>query len=245
MKKSPKDVDLKTRAYIAGIQRNWNDYRRIYNELTIEDLISINTAWHNALPSQNYAKIGVFASMFKAVKENNLRVVELGCYEGWLAHRMIENYPDKITRWVGYDIDHRAIDAINLKTPNLFIRSKKTFEGVKLNKWFWEVDVSTYDVFVCSHTLEHFNDKQAIKILNHVNVCKYLFLEIPFGGNWHNFRGSHVLQAKRDEVENLLSFTHRKMYADIEEVERDDTMYSPFIETLVKNRIWSCAWEKK
>lgn len=188
-------------AYQAGVDRNWNAFRELYSQLSIEDLIWINTQWDAVLPYQRSASVGRFGAMFNKIKED-LRVVELGCYRGELASHILTTTKANIWSWGGYDINHTAVEEA--------VKHKK-FSAFKLNQWFWEKDLVSYNTFVCSHTLEHFSFPQAEKILKNASVCKYIMLELPLD-KWDHYCGSHVLEATVEQLDEILSKTHIKFF---------------------------------
>jgi hypothetical protein len=190
--------DYREIAYKAGLLKNWDDFRAVYNDLTIKDLVSINTAWDIKLPEQNHSSVGLYRKMFEMIELDELRVVELGCHRGNLARKVLESTTRKIKDWTGYDVNHKAVAVANRI-------SEPPFHGVKLNQWFWEVWLSGFNVFVSAHTLEHFNKGQVFKILERVATCNYLLLEIPFRKSWDGYRGSHVLDASEEEIARFLA----------------------------------------
>ena len=194
-------MTLREEAFEAGCRGDWGFIREEYDNLTIEDLVWINTKWDSVLPYQKSHSLGPMEKMFKIIHRPDLRIVELGSYRGFLGRFIIDRF-GSIGEWHGYDINHKAIEE-TIEHPKLF--------GHKLSKWFWEVDVSFFDVFVSSHTLEHFNFAQFKRVIEHVSICEYLVLEIPWQANWRGFRGSHVLLTTIEEIESLLSKTHRKL----------------------------------
>ena len=193
-------------AYQAGVLKNWDDFRVVYDDLSIDDLIEINTSWNDILPCQSYCRPDLFTEMFKLIDEINLRVVELGCYLGNLATTVIEATPSyKISKWVGYDINHKAIDTA-------VVGAGLVFRPMKQEYWFWHTPfISSYDVFASAHTLEHHNWEQVKQILAHVSQCKYVFLEVPFG-DWNGTSTSHVLKARHGDFDRRLGVTHTKIY---------------------------------
>ena len=195
-------MGLREKMYEAGVVKNWGFFRDNYESLTIDDLVWINTKWDSVLPYQKSHSLNAMVKMFSSITENNLKVVELGSYRSFLGSHLIEKVSSKVAEWHGYDINHAAIEDAIIH-PQIF--------NHKLSKWFWEVDVSGYDIFVSSHTLEHFSFEQLKKIVETVSICKYLVLEIPLQNNWRGFRGSHVLLTTVEEVESLISATHIKL----------------------------------
>ena len=192
-------------AYDAGVHKNWDDFRVVYDKLTIYDLIWINTSWDTILPPQHHASVHYFKKMFRKIGRDYLRVVELGCHRGRLASevmRALDGEAYGIKEWVGYDINHAAIRDCSQHAK---------FQGVALTNWFWEVFPTGFDVFVCAHTLEHFNREQAGRILQlAIEDCKYILLEVPVAEQWRNYRGSHVLRASHRDFDQFLGYTHRR-----------------------------------
>jgi hypothetical protein len=195
-------------AYNAGIKKNWDDYRAVYDELTIKDIIDLNTAWDVDFPCQNRASNLQFVKMFKDIKGDGLKVVELGCYQAQLCwETMTHLRPGIVKHWVGFDANHYAIDVANR-------RKIQKFKGIKMRKWFWEVDLAEFNVFVSAHTLEHFNGNQVFQILETVSkYCEYILLEVPFAPNWGGYRGSHVLESSKEVFTvNLMELGYDQFY---------------------------------
>lgn len=194
-------MSLREELYKSGVERNWSFFRENYDKLTIEDLVWINTKWDSVLPYQKSHSLIPMSEMFKSVEKSSFKVVELGSYRNLLGSYIIDRF-DAVSEWHGFDINHAAVED-SIEHPKLFSH--------KLSKWFWEVDVSGYDVFVSSHTLEHFNFSQFKKVIENVSVCEYLILEIPWQNTWRGFSGSHVLNTTIAEMESLFSTTHEKI----------------------------------
>lgn len=196
-------------ALSVGTTKKWDDYREVYDQLTIEDLIKINTAWDSILPLQNHADTAIVIEVLKKIK-SKLRVVELGCYRGLLAQKSIASLPDNIESWVGYDINHKAIEYGEKHNKN------SKYVGVKQTQWFWDTEIGVPNAFVSTHTLEHFRWEQFKKVLLHVSDCDWIVLELPIThNNWRGYRGSHVLEASVEDIKNFLSsysqfYNHQK-----------------------------------
>lgn len=194
-------MTLKSKVYYAGIEKNWEFFRSSYDRLDIEDLIWINTKWDSVLPYQSSHSIENIKKMFLNINKSEVKVVELGSYRGLLGDLILKEF-SKVVEWHGYDINHSAIED-GIKNDRLFHH--------KLEEWFWEIDVSGFDVFVSTHTLEHFSFSQFKKVIHAVSVCEYLVLEIPIANDWSNCYGSHVLLTTFEQVESILNLTHNKI----------------------------------
>ncbi|MHA2112611.1 MAG: class I SAM-dependent methyltransferase [Candidatus Hodarchaeales archaeon] len=232
-----------SKAYYSVVSGEWNQYRTIYSELTIDELVQMNTKWDSLFMKQNCANKEVWKEMFAAIEfDNPLWVIELGCHEGGLANYIMQE--DKISRWLGYDINHKAIDrAFEKRKDNIY------FTPMKLGRWFYELPLQPVDVFVCSHTLEHFSDAQAIAIIDHVKHIEFLLFEVPFevpSGNWNNYKGTHVLRGSGEDMNNKLDQTHEKIWQKIENLNLNKGDYvGRDHKKVLHHEIWNCVWRKR
>jgi len=135
------------------------------------------------------------------MKRLDLKVVELGGYEGELALQILEIYP-KI-QWLNVEIiKHR----IKRGLENYRYR-----EHVLSNQlWNEKLELRGYDVFVSSHTLEHLNAVQVKHLFHYLigNKIEYLILQTPVKANgqtWQGYGGAHVLRMGSNHMKKMLN----------------------------------------
>jgi hypothetical protein len=214
-----------TKNYKVGVKvfndaciKDWNTWRKRYHELDINDLIWINTALHGILREQTciYQDVAIKAIGEIVSFEDSISVIELGCYRGSLAKEAIENFGDKISAWVGYDINYHAID-------NPIVKYKK-FLGVKQTDWFYNVKIKNrFNVFVSTSTLEHHSAEQFVAILERVadSAVKYMLIGMPISQkNWRGYNGSHVLYLDEPSITGAIegvgfSCFHKSIYRKV------------------------------
>jgi 2-polyprenyl-3-methyl-5-hydroxy-6-metoxy-1,4-benzoquinol methylase len=116
----------------------------------------------------------VINSVFTLLKYNKIKtVVELGCFDGALAVKLLNELPYFLD-WTGYDFLQSLIDKSH-------IHSK--YKPILLDRPLWDMpEVEPFDVFVCSHTLEHLYSEDVEALVNWLSPrAKYLLLIAPLG----------------------------------------------------------------
>lgn len=187
---------------------DWNGFRSIYQDLTFDELAEINDTVDELYPIQEQYHAVFFARMFREIGPQPLKVVELGCHRGQLARRMFRNF-NNIESWVGYDFT---------KPVEKTICADKRFQPVALSDWFHKTDLPEFNVFVCSHTLEHLSQEQVMETLNHINGADYILTETPIpehGISWNNWTCTHVLTAGLGHVREWLLDNKYELFCDV------------------------------
>lgn len=208
MSASNHKITLAQKVFIAVLTQTkgpaWNVWREHYNKLSINDLIWINTAIDPLFPNQAHFTLPAIKEAFTefSLQDPLLRVIELGCHQGHLAKELLDT-DINISYWRGYDVNYSAIDRSVVEDSR--------YDTIKMIQWFHNMSwFPHYNVFVSSHTLEHFNFKQAqatIKAVARAGI-KYMMIEIPFKLNgapeWKDAHGSHVLNSTRSNFEDMI-----------------------------------------
>lgn len=165
---------------------DFNYYREVYPMLSFKDLVAITKIFDQKYPNQKYYNLNIIKRCFDLIKEP-MRVFELGCHDGSLAKEIIL-WNEHIKYWDGYDINEEAI--------NRGYHSNK-YSGIPLKEPFYgNWKYIEYEVFICTHTLEHFSGWEVKRILENIAGTKYVVLEIPLtriSQTWENYDGLHVL----------------------------------------------------
>jgi hypothetical protein len=189
------------KVFNCAIKGDWDTWRKLYDKLTIDDLIWINMAIDGIIRDQICKTARGIKAAFGKIEEETLRVVELGCYRGGLAADMLKHFPAMIESWTGYDINYYAVgDPIPID---------KRYKAVKQTKWFYDVDFGPEpNTFVSTSTLEHHNRLQVVKILGKVaesDQIKYIIIGLPLDPRgWWGYNGSHILDMGRQEITQML-----------------------------------------
>lgn len=198
------------------ISGNWDSWRYNYNRLTITDITWIHVCLHRFIPAQAHFDFRHVQQVFNLIwsKTNeSLIVSELGCWRGYLARSLLTLYnPNKIFAYVGYDIDHYAIDTS--------VVSDFRYTEVKLTKW-WHDQETRGDIMLACHTIEHFTNTQLRQILTRCCINNYRFLiwELPFCQDrgltsWYGTNNTHVLDIDRIAFEHLVkAFGYKFFYS--------------------------------
>lgn len=179
--------------------KDWNKFRKEYNDVSFKDMSILYESLCKNGKDQKCYHSNVYEKVFSIFKGNS-KVIELGCYKGYLANEMLNKFPN-IKSWIGYDIAKLAI-------KNTIVKDKR-YKSYHLKKWFDEIDLDFFDIFISSHTIEHLSWEQVKKTLSKViDKCKYVVLEIPIpekGKNWINFNSPHVLTKGRKHLREFMS----------------------------------------
>jgi len=170
--------------------KNWDFYRDNYlaGNYTHDDLIVINDYWFDILREQVFFH-PAWAKRLLGFLVDGFEVVELGCYCGELAMLMLNQFPN-IYSWKGYDVCSKAIK---------HSKQHEKYHPIHLSEKFWDTKIETHDVFVSTHTLEHFASHEVFSILDYIEpkTRHAMYLEMPIkekGKVWRGGGSSHVLR---------------------------------------------------
>lgn len=182
-------------AYIAAIGKDWDVWRKYYDDLTIEDLVWLNTAVSQHFGIQNHFNFGLINQIFDMIFTPHKAVLELGCYRGYLAERMLKTRND-ILWWTGFDVNHYSIAETHVEDTR--------YMPFKMVDWLWNTQLPpiNYHIFVASHTFEHMNAKQILSTISFLFMksVRYLIIEMPLSNKaWKGYNGSHVYDGSKKD----------------------------------------------
>lgn len=187
----------------AQKKTDWDVYRKFYPSLSFQDCMRVSETFDQLWPHQAFFSLEAIQQIFDFVELNiaeAIKVIELGCHEGHLAKSMLGKY-ESIASWSGYDINHRAL----LRS----VVDDDRYRAIALNDWFHHIELPEFNVFVSSHTLEHLDSEQAIKVFDQISEkAIFLVLEIPIsedGQDWQGYKGTHVLKEGRRVIRQIIS----------------------------------------
>ncbi len=174
-------------------KKNWDFYRENYRSgvYSFAEIKLLHNLWFPMVNNNNHFNSVKIAEAFDSVVEPGAIVVELGCGHGHLANLCMGNHGD-IAAWIGLDICDLVLKEHNCTFDN--------FEAVCLDRQLWEykADKLPGDIFISSHTLEHFTHHEVIKIVTHLQRHRIgaVVIEVPLEDGdyfWKNGGSAHVL----------------------------------------------------
>lgn len=165
-------------------KKHGDNYRKIYDSLSWErnrDLIDSVQA-HNIQVSQYPAFL---LRCLDQIKQKELRVAELGGFDGYQALTVMESV-DKKFCWVNYDLSRIAV----LLTQKGL--KKHNYHIILLDKPFCETEIvpESFDLFYSSKTLEHVKLQEALAIITHMRRCIYQIHIV----DWFKADDMHVIE---------------------------------------------------
>jgi len=181
----------------------WDLYRELYTSLSLKDKQELFHRCYDLFPDQDCSNHEVASEVFDIVckKIKDPVVVELGCHRGDLAKSILKQYP-KIIKWYGYDI--------NLKALQNKVVEDKRFIPLGLETEFYLTNIPVFNIFVCTHTLEHIKFHEVYSCLNKISdIAKIIFIEIPIdkgGNNWSGYTGAHVSDYSINYLKKVIIF---------------------------------------
>jgi hypothetical protein len=162
---------------------DWDAWRQAYPDLTYAQQQDFHSLLYAEYPEQRHFSTEHVA---KAIAHTQpAMVVELGGWDGELAHAMLDQYPD-IGHWINVEICREAAAAGAHKHPRYY--------APRLNDWYWSRKWIT-DLFVASHTIEHLTVAHLEKTI-HATHAKALYLDAPLGDKatpWQGSTTTHTL----------------------------------------------------
>jgi len=188
---------------------HFNFYRMIYNQLSFEDKQRLYQMYLEVFPQEDEVFDTEFVlQCLQQIPQKNLRIAELGGYQGELAQHIIKELH---IPWVSFEI-------IPHKIPK---NIENLFTEYILSKELWQtnLDLSKITAFISMHTLEHFSDQEFIELVKYLVHWKvpYLIFQMPIqpeGQTWRNYYGAHVLKMGSTQVKKLLA-PHYRLKAEV------------------------------
>ena len=210
----------------------WDWFRANYHLFSFDDKKLFYRMWYNKYPQQQsfLTDMSFFLRSIRGIISDlgteELKIVELGGREGYLALKTLEELP-KID-WVNMEIREHTI---RKGLQNLSYR-----EHILSNEiWLEAPDLSEIHAFVSSNVIEHISNAEAISLFKYLDKQQvpYLILRIctsPKGQKWRGDGSSHVLRMGTIELAKIL----RKSYTLIHE--------EPFVNV---KWAWCSFWKRK
>ena len=184
------------------VENNWDYYRDLYlrGAYSFDNLVELNNIWYHKIQNQEFYNLNKALNFF-SVFDEPVSVVELGCYRGGLAQKILEKN-ENITSWLGYDICSNALNDI------LIIDDR--FEPVYMNDSWPVQHEGDFDIFVSTHTLEHLTVSEVRQVLIKLEECcrRAVYLELPLienGKVWRGGASSHVLRWGRKHFRDIFN----------------------------------------
>lgn len=172
---------------------DWNHWRTTYSERTYREHQGFYSEVYAAHPVQRHYDADLCSRAIEQI--NPAYVVELGGWDGELAHLMLDAHP--IKQWTNVEIcdeaRHGSAGNPRYRTPIL-------------GDWYW-TQQWTADLFVASHTIEHLTADHLERTIA-ATKTKAIYLDAPLPDeptDWRNFTGTHILPLNWQGVDQLLA----------------------------------------
>ena len=178
---------------------DWDGYRKAY---------PTNREIDNLYPVQAQGHVIHFASMFRLIGQMGYRVIELGCHNGRLAKRLLDDF-ECIDTWTGYDFEWPI---------RRTVCSDLRYNAISLDEWFHDTELPEFNTFICSHTLEHLSEAQLAKTLRHIADADNILIEVPLsedGMDWSGFGCTHVLRLGLKHIRQWLAQNGFHIFYDV------------------------------
>jgi hypothetical protein len=177
---------------ITGL--DWDAWRNAYHGLTYAQQQAFHSAIYEQYPEQRHYNADLVARAIEQVQP--CTVVELGGWDGELAHTMLDQHPT-IQQWTNVELCKEAAQAGHARHPR--------YHAPTLSDWYWTKGPWHCDLFVASHTIEHLT----ITHLNETLAATHagaLFLDAPLHNkstNWRGHTATHILECGWIGVDRL------------------------------------------
>ena len=167
-------------------------YRARYGGMSYGDIVDAHSVMYEGHPVQKHYDRERLLAFFGGITER-VSVVELGGWDGEVAAMILSAKPN-IERWVNHEICREAASA------SVCLDSRyEVFSG----KFIWECDLSEFNVFVASHSVEHITAEQW-KLLAPKVMGKRCYIDMPpfpkGKSRWDGTTCLHVNNMTEEEV---------------------------------------------
>lgn len=175
-------------------------YRSHYSELSVNDVKTILRKLDETNPVQRrYDLSFIFDSLLRIQERlGTFNIVELGCHDGHLA----DQFALTTFGWHGYDL---------LNVVHRVKQRNKRFSFTELDQQIWtlpDIEFEDSQVFIASHALEHFSDKELPLLIEWMRRFRYIVVIVPLlahGQNWQGYDGMHLLKMGYRRLGELLN----------------------------------------
>ena len=165
-----------------------NNYRKRYQNFTFKQKQKItNVVLKHYFQVSDYPSYLI--SCLNKLPAKQIRVCELGGYEGYQALTVMENV-DKQLKWTNHDI---SLVAEYLTKKELH---EKPYSFRLLTEPFYTQKLEAYDLFYSSKTLEHLSKEEALKCLEYTKDCRWQIHIV----DWFKADDMHVLDSDHEEL---------------------------------------------
>lgn len=174
---------------------DWNAWRAQYDQMTYLEHQDLYAEVHARYPEQCHYSVEHVARAIAATAPRT--VIELGGWDGELAHTMLDQHPT-IEQWTNIEICAAARDSRPDPDPR--------YEAPELGDWYWTRQWAC-DLFVASHTIEHLTVDHLDLTIAATDAAA-LFLDAPlpaYPTDWRDCTGTHILPLNWDGVDELLA----------------------------------------
>jgi hypothetical protein len=169
----------------AGV---WDKWRSLYSVMSSEDHREFYNRVAAKYPNQEHHDTSLFLNLFKSIHPG-ARVVEVGGWKGELAKKCLAEF--MIKSWTNYEFCEDACRQSVCTDWRYQAYAPDAFD------WFKSRDLSSFDVFVSAHTIEHLSDSHLTELLHSLKSVPVVMLEAPIcihGNDWAGYPGTHILR---------------------------------------------------
>lgn len=168
---------------------DFDTWRSEYAESSFADQADFYGEVFRAYPSQRHWNLTSFLDALTYLGSSVTRVVELGGWDGALAHAALRAFPD-IVSWTNLEVCREVVEA----HPG----DHDAYHAVALTAHVWEdpSQVPEADLAVGTHVFEHLTLEHALLAIEALNPSRALYVEMPLsegGQSWSGYSGSHIL----------------------------------------------------
>ena len=172
---------------------DWDQWRRDYDNLSYAEHQEFYERIYQEYPVQRHFNREMAQEFFFFLGDlSDLRVLELGGWDGELAVEMLDQFP-AILSWFNFEICQSAV---------LLGQEHRRLWHHAPQQWFWEVPWPGPNVFFASHSLEHLSRQHLQRLLERVGLeaVDYLYVDVPLATDWTGYEGTHRLDCTREEL---------------------------------------------
>lgn len=188
---------------------DWDAWRAGYDQMSFADQREFYRRVAELHPFQASFRPAQITRAFDCIGGRDLRVCELGGWDGRLAERMLAR-PD-VASWTNFDL---------AAVPQACGRAG--YLRVVLEDYLWNGPPVDADILVATHTIEHLRARE-LALLFDWTAARWIYLESPIVSDatdfrWDGFEGSHVLEIGWAQI---LAMLGRRGYKGAVMQERD------------------------
>ena len=198
---------------------DFNEWRANYNKWSYAEHQEFYSRVYAEYPGQKRFDADSVCKFLELATEREVpqRVIEMGGWNGELCSEIRIDPYQTITAWINFEICKEAREDYHY-SPNYICAQQDAF--------IWDniLTLPPANVFISSHSIEHITTEDLILLVQKIDDhgIKWCYVQSPLHEterpNWHDYLGTHILQASWREVDAIFALAGFSMHSPTSQI---------------------------